>query len=103
MTRRSARKMARERKLKAINDQESTADLSSPRFCWMLRIFICVVFGLKYKQAHIEYHKAKGLGRNHCRNITRIAIARQLASGEKQRLQCSPAREARSNGRTFVT
>jgi hypothetical protein len=30
----------------------------------------------------------------------RIAIARQLSSGEKQRLQC--LREARSNGRTFV-
>jgi hypothetical protein len=46
-------------------------------------------------------HKAKGLGRNRCRNKKRIVIARQKTSGKKQRLQCV-LHEARSNSRILL-
>jgi len=54
---------------------------------------LSLVWNVLYVNNHISNmsHKAKGLGRIHCRNKKRIVIARPLPSSEKQCLQY-PAR-----------
>jgi len=71
----------------------------------MLRIFICVVFGLecsRYKQAYIEYES---------KQRDQIATIAETKKGSLSLGNCQAAKnsifnvlqEARSNGRTFVT